>query len=151
MLIYIAGLNSVKKDWIDLKLKAISHNDYEYCLLDDNIPDITGASVDDIVIIAHSMGCLTAMRLWTKFPDKIKTIQLINPTGWIFYFDFNFKIAPVTIHLGEKDEILDMPTIYNHIKVNNIKLVSYADLTHRFDENQFDIILKNIEPYLNIV
>jgi len=83
MLIYIAGLNSTKKDWIDLKLKEFSNDTYYYFLLNDDIPDIT----EDAVIIAHSMGCLSAMRLWDIYPDKIKTIQLINPTNQIF--DFN--------------------------------------------------------------
>jgi len=147
MLIYIAGLNSTKKDWIDLKLKEFSNDTYSYFLLNDAIPDIT----EDAVIIAHSMGCLNAMRLWDIYPDKIKTIQLINPTNQIFDFDFDFKSAPVTIHLGEKDEILNMPKLYKDIEVNYIKLIVYKDLSHRFDENQFNEILSNVEPYLNIV
>lgn len=91
------------------------------------------------------------MRLWDKYPDKIKTIQLINPTNRIFDFNFDFKSAPVTIHLGKKDEILNMPKLYKDIEVNYIKLIIYKDISHRFDENQFNEILSNVEPYLNIV
>lgn len=147
MLVYIAGLNSTKKNWIDLKLKELSNNTYSYFLLNDDIPNLT----EETVILAHSMGCLSAMQLWSKFPDKIKTIQLINPTNQIFDFDFDFKSAPITIHLGEKDEVLNIPRLYNDINLNYIKLITYKDLSHRFDETQFDELLSNIEPYLNIV
>jgi pimeloyl-ACP methyl ester carboxylesterase len=145
MLIYISGPNSTERDWIDLKLKVFTNNNYSYYLVDDDINDI----LDDTVIIAHSLGCLRAMQLWNKLPDKIKSIHLINPSNQIFDFKFNFKNAPVTIHLGSNDEVLNMSKLSKNIKLNYIKLITYKDLSHRFDQIQFDEILKNIKTFLH--
>ena len=53
---------------------------FDYVEQLDGLPEKVMESFDDVVLVGFSMGGSTALRMWLKYPDKVKGLVLISAT-----------------------------------------------------------------------
>ncbi len=158
------GLNKLSNNnYIYYVIKNDFKADTEY--LKDVVENNT-----DITIISHSTGGFYSLILYRLYTDKITSVHLINPAINLYdcmvksnRYDLYLKsckdilidehnknleyynnINPINLYQGLKDDSVDLDYNFKFIKNVIGNIIKYDNLGHRFNENEFNIILKRI-------